>query len=50
MNYEQFDAEYRRVLDAADQLSTPALAAEIERLRGLAGSLTDPSARRDALS
>lgn len=48
MDYERFDVEYRRVLDAAAKLSTAALAGEIDRLRGLAAQITDPIDRRDA--
>jgi hypothetical protein len=48
MDYEQFQAEYRQVLDGASELSTAALAAEIDRLRGLAAQLSDPVDRRDA--
>jgi hypothetical protein len=49
MDYEQFDAEYRRVLEAAGAgENSAALAAEIVRLRALAGTLADAADRRDA--
>jgi hypothetical protein len=48
MEYDDFDVEYRRVLDGAAGLSAEALAAEIDRLRGLAAQITDPADRRDA--
>ncbi|NIK55057.1 hypothetical protein [Kribbella shirazensis] len=48
MNYDDFDAEYRRVLGIADELPTDALAREIERLRVLAGGLADVADRRRA--
>ena len=35
MEYDEFDAEYRRVLDGAAGLSAEALAAEVDRLRAL---------------
>lgn len=48
MEYDDFDAEYRRILDVAARLSDEALTAEVERLRGLASQLADPTDRRDA--
>jgi hypothetical protein len=49
MDHEQFDAEYRRVLEAAGAGEDSAtLAAEVVRLRALAGTLTDAADRRDA--
>jgi hypothetical protein len=48
MDYEQFDGEFRRVLDCAARLSSAELSAEIERLRGLAAQIADPRDRRDA--
>jgi len=49
MDYEQFDAGYRRVAGAAmGGLSTADLAAEIERLRQLTTRIEDPDDREDA--
>jgi hypothetical protein len=48
MDYDQFDAEYGRVLDAARTLDAAALAGEVERLRHLAATLGEPADREDA--
>lgn len=48
MDYEEFQADYERVLDTSDQVPLPELAASIERLRGLAQTLTDPKQRINA--
>jgi len=49
MDYDQFDAEYNRVFaDVKAGLRGAELAAEVERLRGLAESIQDESDRRDA--
>ncbi|WP_427886671.1 hypothetical protein ACQHIV_28190 [Kribbella sp. GL6] len=45
---DEFNADYQRVLRSASEISGPALAAEIQRLRGLVVSLADPRERRDA--
>jgi hypothetical protein len=48
MNYDEFDAEYRRVLGVADELHTDVLARGIERLRVLADGLANVAERRKA--
>ncbi|WBQ05085.1 hypothetical protein [Kribbella sp. CA-293567] len=49
MNYQQFDAEYRQVLEASKAgLSTAGLQAEIDRLRALVDGIEDPADRQDA--
>jgi hypothetical protein len=49
MNFEQFDVEFRRVLEAVESGAADAeLSVEIERLRGLAGQIADPADRKDA--
>ena len=42
MDYDGFDAEYGRVLDAAGSLEPAQLAVEVERLRALAESVQPP--------
>jgi hypothetical protein len=48
MDYEEFQADYDRVLDTSDKVPLPELAASIERLRGLAQTFTDPDERFSA--
>jgi HEAT repeat protein len=49
MTYEEFEADFQRVHEAAgDGLSTPALQAEILRLRQLAETIEDPRQRENA--
>lgn len=49
MEFEQFDVEYRRVLEAVERgVGAIELRPEIERLRNLSGELTDPADRADA--
>ena len=49
LDYEQFDSEYRRVLEAAGRGAGDAeLRTEIERLRGLSEELGDPADRTEA--
>ncbi|GAA0572034.1 hypothetical protein HPO96_32280 [Kribbella sandramycini] len=49
MQFEQFDTEYRKVLDAVRTGMDEAQARpEIDRLRSLAAALTDPNDRTDA--
>ena len=48
MDFDQFDVDYSRTIDAAGTMDSAALAAEIVRLRVLADTLTDPADRRDA--
>jgi len=48
MTYEEFRAEYERVLDTSDQVDLPELAASITRLKALAETLTDPDQRFSA--
>jgi hypothetical protein len=48
MDYEEFQADYDRVLDTSDQVPLPELRASIERLRGLAQTFTDPDERFSA--
>jgi hypothetical protein len=49
MDYQQFDAEYRKVLEASKAgLSTAGLQAEIDRLRSLVDSIEDSADRQDA--
>lgn len=49
MEYDEFDAEYNRVVESAKGgLTIAALAAEIERLRVLAAGIDDESGRKDA--
>jgi hypothetical protein len=49
VEYDEFDAEYNRVVEAVKAgLSTVALVAEIERLRALADGIDDESGRKDA--
>jgi hypothetical protein len=48
MGYEEFRADYERVLDTSDQVPLPELAASIARLKGLAGTLADPGQRFSA--
>jgi hypothetical protein len=48
MGYEEFRADYERVFDTSDSVPLPELAASIERLKGLAATLTDPAERVDA--
>ena len=43
MDYDQFDAEYGRLLDAAGSLSPAALAAEVDQLRALVDSIPSPT-------
>jgi hypothetical protein len=48
MDYEEFQADYDRVLDTSDQVPLPELAASIERLKTVAQILTDPKQRINA--
>jgi hypothetical protein len=43
MDYDGFDAEYGRVLEAAGSLEPAVLAVEVERLRALADSVQPPA-------
>jgi hypothetical protein len=49
VKYDEFDAEYNRVVESVEAgLSTAALAAEVERLRVLADGIDDESGRKEA--
>ncbi|MFC5267418.1 hypothetical protein ACFPJ1_35335 [Kribbella qitaiheensis] len=49
MDYDQFDAEYQRVVEAAQSdLSTEALRVEVQRLRQLSAQVEDPDDREEA--
>jgi hypothetical protein len=48
VDFDQFDVEYSRTLDAAGTMDSAILAAEIVRLRALADTLADPADRGDA--
>jgi hypothetical protein len=48
MGYEEFRADYERVLDTSDQVPLPELATSIARLKALAEALTDPDERFSA--
>ncbi len=48
MGYEEFRADYERVLDTSDKVTLPELAASIARLKALAETLTDPGQRFSA--
>jgi len=49
MDYDQFDAEYQRVVEASNAgLSAEGLRAEIERLRQLSEGIDDPTDRESA--
>jgi hypothetical protein len=48
MDYEEFQADYDRVLDTSDKVPLPELAASIERLKALAETLSDPDQRFSA--